>query len=50
VDVVKELIGIKFPLDLPKSNGITAVGICALKGNVEMMDILFRAGANIMQT
>jgi hypothetical protein len=32
LDVIKELISMKFPLDHAKNNGITAVGIAALKG------------------
>ena len=35
-----------FPIDEPKNNGITALGIAAYRGNVPMMQRLFNAGAN----
>jgi ankyrin repeat protein len=36
-DVVNELIKMDFPIDEPKNNGITALGIASYRGNVPMM-------------
>lgn len=46
-NVVNELIQMKFPLDYTKNNGITAVGIAAFKGNIQMLDLLVNAGASL---
>ena len=40
----------RFPLDQSKTNGVTALGIAAYKGSVEIIDLLVRAGANINLT
>jgi ankyrin repeat protein len=41
MDVVKEVIKLKgFPVDAIKKNGVSAMGIAAYKGSLEMMDIL----------
>jgi ankyrin repeat protein len=42
-----ELIGLKYPLDYAKLNGITAVGIAAFKGHMDILDSLVKAGADI---
>jgi ankyrin repeat protein len=37
-EVVRELIRLKnFPVDATKKNGVTAAGIAAFRGNIEMM-------------
>ena len=37
MSVLKELIRIKYPINDPKINGITAVGIAAQRGSVELI-------------
>ena len=44
------MIDIKYPLNYTKNNGVTAVGIAAYKGNIKIMDMLYKAGADINQT
>jgi ankyrin repeat protein len=41
------LLDIHYPLDYTKNNGVTAVGIAAHKGSIELLDMLYRAGADI---
>jgi ankyrin repeat/protein kinase domain-containing protein 1 len=48
--VVQALIDMKFPLNYTKNNGVTAIGIAAFKGNVELLDMLYRAGGDINLT
>lgn len=50
VKVVQALIDMKYPLNYTKKNGVTAVGIASFKGNVEILDMLYRAGADINLT
>lgn len=33
IEVIKVLLGIKYPLDETKNNGVTAIGIAAFKGS-----------------
>ena len=41
VEVVKEIIRLKnFPVDATKKNGVTAAGIAAFRGNIDMLHIL----------
>jgi ankyrin repeat protein len=40
ISVLKELVRIKYPLDDPKINGITAVGIAAQRGSVDIISFL----------
>jgi ankyrin repeat protein len=47
---VRELLRIKYPLDEPKVNGITAVAIAAQQGNLEILKLLVEGGANIDKT
>jgi ankyrin repeat protein len=40
-DTVRELIRLKnFPVDAMKKNGVTAMGIAAYRGNIQMMELL----------
>ncbi len=48
--MVQALIEIKYPLDYTKNNGVTAVGIAAYRGNLKILDLLYRAGADINLT
>jgi ankyrin repeat protein len=34
------LVEIKFPMNIPKNNGITALGIAAYKGNADIVRLL----------
>ena len=36
----------KFPIDITKDNGITALGIASYRGNTTMMERLINAGAD----
>lgn len=36
-----------FPLDLTKHNGVTALGVAAHSGNIQMIDMLCKAGADV---
>lgn len=47
---MQALIDIKYPLNYTKHNGVTAVGIAAYRGNLKILDILYRAGADINLT
>jgi len=41
IEVVNELTRLKnFPVDAMKKNGVTAMGIAALKGDIKMMELL----------
>ncbi len=42
-----ELIRIQYPLNEPKINGISAIGIAAMKGNYKIMKLLHEEGADI---
>jgi hypothetical protein len=46
VQVVNTLIEFGFPIDSPKDNGITPLGIASYRGNTSMMDRLVTAGAD----
>lgn len=37
----------KYPLNYTKNNGVTALGIAAFKGHLKILDMLYRAGADI---
>lgn len=40
-DAVRELIRLRnYPVDAMKKNGVTAMGIAAFRGNVQMMELL----------
>ena len=45
--VVLELIKMEFPLDKLKDNGLSALAICASKGNLELMKDLMDGGADV---
>ena len=45
--VIQSLIDMHYPLDYTKNNGVTAVGIACYKGSVQLIDILYKAGADI---
>jgi ankyrin repeat protein len=40
----------RYPLDLTKNNGVTALGIASLKGNIKLMQMLLDAGADLNVT
>ena len=50
MDVLNELIRIKYPLNEPKINGITAVGISAIHGKLQIMKKLVESGADVNVT
>ena len=50
IAVIKELISIKYPLNLAKNNGITAVSIASMKGNIDILDTLVKGGADLTIT
>lgn len=45
--VVAKLIKLQFPVNKPKKNGITPVGIAAYHNNVSILKLLHTNGANI---
>eukprot|EP00347_Sterkiella_histriomuscorum_P012575 403368041 len=45
--IVQALIDIRYPLNIQKNNGVTAVGIASYTGNVKILDMLYRVGADI---
>jgi len=47
IEVLEELIRIQYPLNEPKVNGITALGIAAMRGNLNVLELLHRSGADI---
>ncbi len=51
MDIVRELLRLKnFPKDAMKSNGVTALGIAAHRGSIEMMQALVDGGCDIKHT
>ena len=44
------MIDVKFPLNYTKNNGVTAVGIAAFRGNLKVLEMLYKAGADINVT
>lgn len=48
--VIMELLKIKYPLNIIKNNGVTAAGIAAFKGNLELLQLLTEAGADLHLT
>lgn len=44
---MQELLDIHYPLDYTKSNGVGALGIAAFKGDMKLLDMLYKAGADI---
>ena len=51
IAVVEELLKLRdFPRDAQKHNGVTALGIAAHKGLLEMLDLLLAHGANLNAT
>jgi len=50
IDVINELIRIKYPLNEPKVNGITALGISAIYGKLNIMKRLQESGADVNLT
>ena len=48
--VIKTLLAMRYPLDYAKNNGVTAVGIAAYKGLLNILEELIDAGADIFQT
>ena len=49
-DVVDELISMKYPIDVEKNNGVTALGIASYRGNIPLMQKLIDHGANVELT
>ena len=47
INAVKALIAMGYPLNSTKNNGITALGIAALKGNHKMLLLLISAVADV---
>ena len=47
VETVTSLIDLKFPVDIPKKNGVTALGIAAFSGNLIILRALHKAGARL---
>lgn len=41
------MLDIHYPLDQTKNNGVTALGITAFNGNKKVLDMLYKAGADI---
>lgn len=50
IEVINELIRIKYPLNEPKVNGITALGISAIHGKLQIMKKLVENGADVNLT
>ena len=48
--VVQTLLDVHYPLDYTKNNGVTALGIAAFKGKINLLDMLYKAGADINVT
>ena len=48
--VVQTLVEMRFPLNYTKNNGVSACGIAAFKGNLKILEMLYRAGADINLT
>ncbi len=46
-DVVRTLLDMGFPLDLTKHNGVTALGVAAHSGNLQMLEMLCKGGADV---
>ena len=47
IDVVEALIDMKYEIDRPKANGVTAVGISALANNERIFGKLIKAKADL---
>ena len=45
-DVIKELLAMKFDVQWPKNNGVTALGIAALAGDMRAFHMLIDGGAD----
>jgi ankyrin repeat protein len=50
MEVINELVRIKYPLNEPKVNGITALGISAIHGKLQIMKKLVENGADVNLT
>ena len=50
IEVINELVRIKYPLNEPKVNGITALGISAIHGKLQIMKKLVENGADVNLT
>lgn len=50
MEVINELIRIKYPFNEPKVNGITALGISAIHGKLQIMKKLVENGADVNLT
>ena len=46
MEVTKELLRLNYDLQMPKNNGVTALGIAALSNKLEMFSMLIDAGAD----
>jgi ankyrin repeat protein len=40
-------LDLNFPIDDEKKNGVTALGIACIKGNIDIVKMLHRAGASL---
>lgn len=49
LEVIHELIAMNFPLDLPKANGVTAMGIAIHAGDKRTLQMLINAGSDVNQ-
>lgn len=47
IHVIQTLLDIHYPLDYTKNNGVTACGIASYKGSLKILDMLYKAGADI---
>jgi ankyrin repeat protein len=47
IQTIKELIALEFPLDIPKANGVTALGLAAISGNIPILKMLILAKADV---
>lgn len=50
IQVIQALLDIHYPLDYAKNNGVTAIGIAAFKGDLKILELLYKAGADINLT
>jgi len=51
MEIVQELVRLKnFPKDAIKNNGVTALGIAAYQGSIQMMQALIDGGCDIKYT
>ncbi len=47
IKVIETLLDLHYPLDYTKNNGVTSVGIACYIGSLRVLDMLYKAGADI---